>query len=72
LIIDRKLGALDAIKANATLTQGHFFGWLGIALLFGLILAAGVVACCIGILFTIPLYYCLMTAAYLEATTAPR
>jgi hypothetical protein len=69
-IIDRNYGALDAIKANAALTRGHFFGWLGIALLFGLIGAAGAVVCCIGILFTIPLYYCLMTSAYLEATAS--
>jgi predicted Zn finger-like uncharacterized protein len=69
LIIDRKCGAIDAIKANATLTKGHFFGWLGLSLLFGLIAGAGVLACCVGIFFTVPLCYCLMTSAYLEATS---
>jgi uncharacterized membrane protein len=71
LIIDRNYGALDAIKGNATLTQGHFFGWLGLSLLFGLIAGAGALACCVGLIFTVPLYYCLMTSAYLEATSAP-
>ena len=71
LIIDRNYGAIDAMKANASLTQGHFFGWLGLSLLFGLIAGAGALACCVGLVFTIPLYFCLMTSAYLEATSAP-
>jgi predicted Zn finger-like uncharacterized protein len=70
LIVDRNYSAIDAIKAHATLTQGHFFGWLGLALLFGLIGAAGALVCCVGLLFTIPLYFCLFTSAYLEATSA--
>jgi hypothetical protein len=70
MIIDRNYGALDAIKANAALTQGHFFGWLGVLLLFGLIGGAGLLACCVGFIFTVPLCYCLITSAYLEATGA--
>lgn len=70
LIIDRNHGAIDAIKANAVLTQGHFFGWLGLILLFGLIAGAGFLVCCVGVVVTIPLYYLLMTSAYLEATGA--
>jgi hypothetical protein len=72
LIIDRNYDAIGAIKANTKLVQGHFFGWLGVSLLFGLIAAAGVLACCVGAVFTVPLFFCLMTSAYLEATGARR
>jgi uncharacterized membrane protein len=72
LIIDRNYGALGAIKANVTMTRGHIFGWLGLSLLFGLIAVAGVFACCVGMIFTVPFSVFLMTSAYLEATSAPR
>src|SRR5262249_57350565 len=59
LIIDRNYGALDAIKANGTLTQGHFFGWLGLVLLFGLIAAAGAPHCLCRLLFSRTFSICL-------------
>lgn len=67
LIVDRGCNAIEAIRGNMRLTEGHFLGWLGLTLLFGLIAFAGVLLCLIGALFSYPYVILLLTAAYLVA-----
>jgi hypothetical protein len=69
LIVDRNCSAIDAIRGQMTISKGHFWGWLGIGLLFGLIGGAGYMACCLPGIFTFPYYMLLITSAYLQATS---
>jgi uncharacterized membrane protein len=77
LIVDRGLGAMDAIKGSMAVVEGHYLGWVGSAFLIGLIGGVGVLACCIGLIVTVPFAYGLLwTSAYLqtvagESTPAP-
>jgi len=69
LIVDRGCGAMEAIHGQRALNEGHFFGWLGVVLLFGLIGGVGVLGCCVGLLFSVPYSLLLTTSAYLQATS---
>lgn len=55
----------DAIKKliNET-TSGDFFLHLLFAVVAGLISSAGVLACCVGVFFTVPISYCMMVCCY--------
>jgi hypothetical protein len=70
LIVDRRCGALEAIRGNQQIVRGHFWGWLGITLLFGLIGYVPMMCCCVPYLVSWPFYHLLFAAAYLEATEA--
>jgi Membrane domain of glycerophosphoryl diester phosphodiesterase len=65
LIFDRRLSALEAMKANWELTRGHFFGLLGVSILMGLITIGGVFACLVGVLFAVPYTMLIVNAGYL-------
>jgi hypothetical protein len=74
LIVDRNYGPIDAIKGSWTLSQGHSLGLFGMSLLLVLIVFAGVLACCIGVLFTAPFAVMAYNAGYLliAGTRPPR
>jgi hypothetical protein len=42
LIVDRRCGAIDAMRGSWRLTSGHFLGWFGVALLMGMLVFAPV------------------------------
>jgi hypothetical protein len=65
LIMDRGLGAMDALKANWELSRGHFWGLFGASFVIGLIILGGVLLCLVGVLFTLPLALLMQTAGYL-------
>lgn len=66
LIVIGKLGTLDAIKWSARIASKNF-GWLLLYLfVVGLISQSGVLACYLGLLFTIPFGQCLSLGAYAE------
>jgi hypothetical protein len=57
---------MAAVKANAALSRGHFW-WLFLAgLVSGIVGVSGVVACIIGLLFTVQLWYITYTALYFQ------
>jgi hypothetical protein len=68
LIVDRDYGGFEAIRGSAAIVTGHYWGWLGVLLLFLLIEWLGLLACCVGTLFTQPYSILLFTSAYLHAT----
>jgi hypothetical protein len=72
LIIDRGCGPIEAIKGNWELTRGHFWGWLGFSIVLGLILLVGAIPCYLGLPFTFPIMYLVLTAAWLRITSAKR
>jgi hypothetical protein len=68
LIVDRDCGAVEAIKGSWMLSAGHFWGLLGVALLLGLMMLGGALACGIGMLFVAPLVVMSWNAGYLIIT----
>jgi uncharacterized membrane protein len=72
LIIDRGCGPIEAIKGSWELTRGHFWGWLGVSIVLGLILLVGALPCYLGLPFTFPIMYLVLTAAWLRITNVKR
>lgn len=55
--IDRSLNVIDAIKASWHDTKGNFWHLLGADILIGLFMIAGVLLCCVGMFYTVPVAY---------------
>lgn len=55
LVIDRKLGPVQALKASWRITKGHKLHLLGFIAVSGLLNLAGAIALLIGLLVTVPL-----------------
>lgn len=65
LIVDRKMGATEAIGASWGAIRPHLFPALGLFFVLGLINIVGFLACCIGFfLFTFPLTYVCTALVY--------
>jgi len=58
--------ATEAIRTSTQWTEGIRWRIFWIAFVLGLLSAAGVIACGIGLLFTVPLSQCCMAALYLD------
>ena len=68
LIADKNATFGEAIGTSVQLvTKGPFWGFVLVSFVAGLVGALGLVACGIGILFTLPLAICIVVAAYEEA-----
>ena len=63
-VVDRDMPAMDALSASWRVTQGKSLKMVGLALLAGLIAGCGVLALCVGVLFTIPMSYLMYASAY--------
>ena len=64
LIVDRKLGALDAIKWSFKAAFGNFWRLLGMYLLTGLLAMGGLVLCYVGVFLVFPIMYGAVAIAY--------
>ena len=64
LIMDKQLGAWEAVKASWKMVHRHWWYMFGMTVVVGLVLISGVVGCCIGVIFTVPLAIAAMMAAY--------
>ena len=64
LIIDRQMDFAAAMKASWRMVNKHWWQVFGLVLLVGLINIAGVLACFVGTLFTIPIGIGAMMCAY--------
>jgi uncharacterized membrane protein len=71
LVIDKKLGFWDAMELSRKVVKKNWWMVFALALLAGLVGSAGIVVCCIGILFTVPLTYAILMYAY-EDIFGPR
>ena len=67
LIIFGKLTAMDAIKGSFTLVSKNFWIILLLVITFGIFAMLGFIAICIGIIFTIPVYYSMQYVIYKKA-----
>lgn len=67
LIVERKLGAIDAMKASYELTKNNLLMFTLFAFVVSLISQAGAYACYIGLLATIPLLFTITAIAYRDS-----
>ena len=64
LIIDRQLDFGAAMKLSWKKVNQHWWQVFGLIILIGLINIAGVLACCVGVLFTLPVGFAALMIAY--------
>jgi uncharacterized membrane protein len=64
LIIDRKLGVLEAMRVSSEMTKPNLLMFTLFAFVVQLIASAGMYACYIGLLATLPLLFTMTAAAY--------
>jgi hypothetical protein len=64
LIVDRRLGGLDAVKMSAKAAMANFWPLLGLLLLTGLLGFCGVLLCYVGMFLVFPITFAAMSIAY--------
>jgi hypothetical protein len=75
LLAERKCDFGTALKESWAVVKTNFWPFLGFHIVVGVLGMAGIVACGVGIVATLPFYYCALASAYREvfarsATTA--
>jgi len=74
LVIDKEIGAIDAIKLSAKAAMGNVGGMILLFLLLFALMLAGFLACLIGVFFVLPIVVAMNTCAYRQVfpdTNAP-
>ena len=64
LIIDKQMEFGTAMKTSFRMVGKHWWHVFGLTVLVGLVSFAGVLGCCIGVLFTAPIGIAAMMSAY--------
>jgi len=64
LVIDKRLGFWDAMELSRKTVTPQWWGLFALILLAGLISAAGLIVCCIGVLATVPIGIAAILYAY--------
>ena len=64
LAADLELGAWDALQVSRRIVSKRWFAVFGLVFLAGLLSALGLLACIIGVLFTLPIFYAATLYAY--------
>ncbi len=64
LVIDKELSAWEAMELSRKMVSRHWFMVFALMIVAGLLGACGFLACCVGILVTIPLSWVAMMYAY--------
>ncbi|MEP7271548.1 MAG: hypothetical protein ABI882_08575 [Acidobacteriota bacterium] len=71
LIVEGRLGVVDAMKASFERTKAHWFMFVLFALVVSLLAQIGSVACGIGVLATFPLFFTINAVAYRDLFGVP-
>ena len=64
LIVDRRLGGLDAVKLSFKAAMANFWRLLGLLLLNGVMVTVGMAFCIVGMFLALPITYAAIAAAY--------
>jgi uncharacterized membrane protein len=64
LVIDRGLGFWQAMELSRRVVTKHWFLVFAFVLVMGLVAAAGLLACCVGVFVTVPLFWVSLMYAY--------
>jgi putative exporter of polyketide antibiotics len=65
-IADKKMDVVPAVQASIEVVKLNFWPFLGFAIVAAVLGSVGAIACGIGIVVTLPLYYCILAVAYRE------
>jgi len=71
LIIDRQMEFWPAMSASRRMVAKHWWLVFGLVVVCGLIKVAGVIACCVGLFFTLPIAFGATMYAYESIFSAP-
>lgn len=63
-IAEDRMDFWPAIVRSYNIVKDNFFVFFLIVLVAGIISSAGMLACCIGMIFTVPFYYCVLAVVY--------
>lgn len=63
-IVEARMDFWPAIVRSYNIVKDDFFAFFLLVLVAGLISSAGLLLCCIGVIFTMPLYYCILAVVY--------
>ena len=64
LILDRRIGWQEAMRTAISTVHRQWFPVAGLVLIYTLLAISGVFACCVGIIFTMPLGYAIWAEGY--------
>lgn len=64
LIVDRKMNFWDASMASINLVKLNFLPFAGLFIIAKVFGAIGMIACFIGVVFTVPIAFCILAVAY--------
>jgi hypothetical protein len=64
LIIDKQVDFITAMKLSWKMVNKHWFQVFGVVLMMGMLNVAGVLMCCVGLLFTVPVGMAALMYAY--------
>jgi uncharacterized membrane protein len=64
LVIDRQMGFWSAMELSRKMVSKHWFVVFGFLIVYGLVVLAGLLGCCIGILVTLPIGLAALMCAY--------
>ena len=62
--VDQRLGFADSFKWCLDRVKPHLWGMFGLVFLAGIVSGLGFIACCVGILFTAPVYPIVLGLTY--------
>jgi uncharacterized membrane protein len=63
-IVDRKMEVVAAIQQSFDTVKQNFWIFLGLNIVASVVSSLGVIACVIGIIVTLPMYYCTLAVVY--------
>jgi len=64
LIVDKGLNFSEAMKASRKMVGKHWWQVFGLTVIIGLINCVGIILCCVGLLFTMPIGFAALMYAY--------
>jgi hypothetical protein len=64
LVADRRMGFWAAMETSRRVVSRHWFGILIYGLVVGILGMLGILACVVGIIFTLPMCFCMFVVAY--------
>ena len=72
LILDRRIGWLEAMRTAISTVHRQWFPVAALVLIYTLLAILGVLFCCVGILFTMPLGYAIWAEGYRQLFGDPQ
>ena len=72
LVADRLMQFWPAMETSRRVVSRHWFAMFGLGLVIGLLVLLGKLACCVGVVFTLPLGFCISVVAYEEIFGRPQ